>query len=68
MLAMSSMMQEAIEKLDTVTVISSDVVQLLLIAFVILSQRVQPLWLNPVGGSLVEDLNLVKGGDKIVAR
>ena len=49
------------------TVISCDILQFFRLLLVVLLQRVQPLGLDPVTGHLVQDLNLVKGSDQVVA-
>ena len=65
---MRAMMQEAIEQLDAMTVVSSDIFQLFRLLGVVLFERVEPLWFHPVAGDLIEDFNLVKGGNEVVAR
>ena len=60
------MVQEAVEQLYAVAVVASDIFQLLRLVLVVLLERVKPLRFHPVAGDLIEDLDLVKGSDKVV--
>lgn len=59
-------MQEAVEELYAVAIVSSHIFELFRLFFVVLFQRVEPFWFDPVAASLIEDLNLVEGGNEIV--
>ena len=66
MLSMGSMMQETVEKLDTIAVITSDVLQLLWSFCIVALQRIQPLWLHPIRRTLIENFNFVKSSLQIL--
>lgn len=59
-------MQEAVEELYAAAIVSGHILELFRLVCIILFQRVKPFWLNPVAASLIEDLNLVEGGNEIV--
>ena len=46
----------------------SDVVKLFRLVLVVLLQRIQPFFLHPVGGNLVQDLHLIERCDQVVTR
>ena len=59
-------MQEAVEELYAAAIVSGHILELFRLVCIVLFQRVKPFWLNPVAASLIEDLNLVEGGNEIV--
>lgn len=50
------------------TIVSSDVLELLRLFLVVIFEGSEPLRLHPVASHLVKNLNLVKGSDEVVAR
>lgn len=60
--AVLAMVKEAVEQLDAVTVVTCNMVQLILISLVVivLLERVEPFFFHPVAGHLVEDFDLVE--------
>ena len=67
-LTVRTMVQEAVEKLDAMAVVTGDIFKLFGLLGVILFERVEPFWFHPVAGDLIEDFNFIKGGNKVVAR
>ena len=66
MLAVGAMMQKAIEQLDAVAVIPSNVVQLFWIFRIVGFQWVEPLFFHPIWWALIENFDLIKGCFKIL--
>ena len=64
---MRPIVQQAIQQLHTVGVLTSDVLQTLRLFRVVVLERLEPLGLHPVAADLVEDFNLVEGGFEVVA-
>ena len=67
-LTVRTMVQEAVEKLDAMAVVTCDIFKLFGLLGVILFERVEPFWFHPVAGDLIKDFDLVKGGNEVVAR
>ena len=68
MLSVRSMVQEAVQELHTIAVVSCDVLQLLWLFGVVGLERIEPLFFHPVRGALVENLYFVKGRLKVLRR
>ena len=66
-LTVRTMVQEAVEKLDAMAVVTCDIFKLFGLLGVILFERVEPFWFHPVAGDLIKDFDLVKGGNEVVA-
>ena len=66
MLAVSPMVQETVQQLNAMTVVSSHVLELFRLLLVVLFERVEPFWLHPVAGHLIQYFNFIKGRDEIV--
>lgn len=63
---MGSVVEEAVEQLDIVAVISRDFLQPLGLFLVIGLKGSEPFFLHPVGRALIEDFDLVKGSLQIL--
>ena len=63
---MCTVVQEAVEELHAVTIVSSHILEFFRLFCVVLFQRVKPFWFDPVAASLIEDLDLVEGSNEIV--
>ena len=66
-LPVGAMVQEAVQKLNTATIVASDILELLRFILVVLLQGTKPLWLHPITSHLVEDFDFVKGSNQVVA-
>ena len=66
-LAVGTVVQEAVQELDTVAIIPRDILKFLRLVLVVCFERVQPCRFNPIASDLVEDLNLVERSNEVVA-
>jgi len=66
MLSMRTMMQETIEKLDAIAIITCDILQLLWSFRVISLQWFKPLGLHPIRWALIQNFNFIKSSLQIL--
>lgn len=68
MLAVRSVMKEAIEQLHAVAIVASDALELLRVLFIVVLERVKPLLFHPIRGALIENFHFIKSSFQVLGR